>query len=296
MTATLPIALMSFDRPDYLEAVIQTALRQLGHGGRRPIWFLFQDGAVGRRTGKPYADATATAESVRIFRSYIPDGEVFATNWNLGVAANFDRAERFMFVENAFDVAVFLEDDMLLQPHYMEVLVELLEMAKANPYIGMVSAYGARHDMPLAEQQARRTELCLMNEHNWAFGITRDCWVRRNAIVRGYLELLDGVEYRDRKAVHGTIEEMQRRLGRGGVGYLSSQDSIKNMACEVLDMHRVSTHTNNARYIGRKGLHMTAERFFKRGYHRTVLYPDPHGGFRVPSATELVAMRTWVMS
>lgn len=296
MSATLPIALLSFDRPDYLEAVIQTVLRQVGHGGRRPAYFLFQDGAIGRGSGKAYADPAATAACERVFRSYIPDGEVFATSWNLGVAANFDRAERFLFLDNAFDVAVFLEDDMLLQPHYMEVLTELLEGAKANPHIGMVTAYGARHDLPLAEQHARRTELCLMGEHNWAFGVTRDCWLRRNAVVKGYLDLLDGIEYRDRKAVHPQIHELQRRLGRGGAGYLTSQDSIKNMACEVLDIHRVSTHTSNARYIGRKGLHMTEERFFKLGYHRTVLYPERHGGFRMPSAEELVAMRPWALA
>lgn len=287
----LPIAIMSFDRPDYLEAVMQTLVRQTGFGGRQPEVFLFQDSGRAASTGEVYADPVKIAQCVELFRQYFPGGEVFEAPFNLGVAHNFDRAEKFFFIDNAFDCAVFLEDDMLLQPHYMEVLVELLNMALDNPHIGVVSAYGMRNDLPLEAQRRARQDLCLMNEHNWAFGITRACWEKRNRIVSHYLEIIHGVEYRERKARHPEINAMLRGLGRGGRGYLSSQDSIKNMACETLGIFRVSTCTNNARYIGRKGLHMTEERFFQRGYHRTVLYPEPHGNFAVPSIETLRALR-----
>ena len=287
----LPIAMMSFDRPDYLEAVIQTLVRQRGYRNWSPRFYLFQDGARGGSTGIDYADPAQMKASVAVFRKYFPEGEVVDSPFNLGVAHNFDRAERLFFVDNDFECAVFLEDDMLLQPHYMEVLTELVEIALANPHIGLVSAYGLRNDMTIEDQHRLSRELCLMNEHNWAFGITRDCWKRRNEIVTRYLEIIDGLEYRDRKEKHPEINALLRSFGRGGKGYLSSQDSIKNMACEVLGLHRVSTHTNNARYIGRKGLHMTEERFFERGYHRTVLYPHPHGGFVAPSAESLRMMR-----
>jgi hypothetical protein len=291
MSKTLPIALMSFDRPDYLEAVIQTLMRQRGYRGWSPQFFLFQDGVIAQSTGTRYGDPDKATEAVAVFRKYLPHGEVVISRFNLGVAHNFDRAERMFFLDNDFECAVFLEDDMLLQPHYMEVLTELLEMALANPFIGMVSAYGLRNDMPLDEQRRLAKSLCLMNEQNWAFGITRTCWQKRNHVVTRYLEILDEVEYRDRKVKHDDINNMMRSLGRGGKGYLSSQDSIKNMACEVSGIHRISTYTNNARYIGRKGLHMTEERFFARGYHRTVLYPDPHSGFTVPSPELLRKLR-----
>jgi hypothetical protein len=287
----LPVALMSFDRPDYLEAVLQTVVCQRGYRRWTPRFFLFQDGAEAASTGNKYADPAMIKSSIAVFQKYLPDGEVIDSRYNLGVAHNFDRAERLFFDDNTYECAVFLEDDMLLQPHYMEVLTELLELALEHPYIGVVSAYGYRNTMAIDEQRRMSNRLCLMNEHNWAFGITRQCWQRRNQIVAQYLEIIDGIEYRDRKEKHPEINAMLRGLGRGGSGYLSSQDSIKNMACEVLGIHRVSTYTNNARYIGRKGLHMTEERFFERGYHRTVLFPDAHGQFVVPSANELRMMR-----
>lgn len=40
---------------------------------------------------------------------------------------------------------------------------------------------------------------------------------------------------------------------------------------------------------------MAEQRFFRHGYHRTVLYPERHGGFRVPAAEELLAMRPWAL-
>lgn len=287
----LPIGIMSFDRPDYLETVLQTVVRQLGYGGWTPRFFLFQDGSQDEKSGTAYADPDQIRESVAVFKRYLPEGNVVLAPFNLGVAHNFDRAERLFFVDHAYEAAVFLEDDMPLQPHYMEVLTELIDMAVAHPHIGLVSAYGLSKDMPIAEQRAKSQTLCLMNEHNWAFGITRQCWQARNKVVTQYLEIIDGLSYRDRKEKHPEINDMLRSLGRGGKGYLSSQDSIKNMACEVLGIHRVSTHTNNARYIGRKGLHMTEERFFSLGYHRTVLYNEPHGGFEVPSPEYLRMLR-----
>jgi len=294
MTSILPVAIMSFDRPDYLEAVLQSVVRQTYSGPRELKYFLFQDGVVGRTDGKSYGQSTAVDECVKVFKAYFPQSEVHSAVYNLGVAANFDRAERYSFEYMKASAAIFLEDDMILQPHYLSLISRMLDMAEEYQYIGMVSAYGASNDISLEDQCRLKGELCLMNEHNWAFAITRACWEKRDLIVKEYLQIMDDIEYRDRKSVHPEIEAMLRRYGRGGKGYLSSQDSIKNMACEVLGFHRVSTFTNNARYIGRKGLHMTTERFFQRGYHRTVLFPEDHGPFRVPSESELIALRAKV--
>lgn len=284
----LPVALMSFDRPDHLQAVAQTVLRQRVGGAIEYDYFLFQDGWRHRATGREKCDIEANRRCIDVFKAYFPEGVVVADDDNYGVAHNFDRAERALFCDHDYDAAIFLEDDMLLQPHYFEVLEELIDFALEKDYVGMVSAYGHKVDTPLAEQRRRRREICAMNEHNWGFALTRAFWRRRDPIVRPYLDMIADIDYRDRSEKKDEIQAWQVSYGRGGAGYLSSQDSVKNMASEVLGCLRLSTFTNNAVYIGKAGEHMSSDRFFERGYHRTVLYPEPHSGFERPSWEELM--------
>ena len=283
----VPIAVMAFDRPDYLARVLQSVRAQDPPAAFTPRFVLFQDAAVSARSGEALADPRRIAESVAVFRRYMPDGEVMESAHNLGVAMNFDRAERKLFLECDYEFAIFLEDDMILQPQYFNVMGALMRIALSRPDIGMVSGYGLRSDTPLPEQRRRRRELCLMNEHNWAFGLTAACWRARDAVIGPYLALLRDVDYRRRAELRDEIMAFQRALGRLGRGYHSSQDSIKNLACEVLGYWRLSTVTNNALYIGRKGEHMNKEKFMRRGYARTVLFDAPHGRFEPPSIETL---------
>lgn len=282
---------MSFDRPDYLEMVLQTIKRQRDVHDLNLQFFLFQDGVRSRRSDKEYGNGKAAKEAENVFRRYLPEGVVVTSDWNLGVARNFDRAERAFFEELRAPMAWFLEDDMILAPHYFSAMAELTKQALDRTEIGMISAYGYHHATPLAVQRQHRRQVCLMNEHNWAFGLTRECWAARDKIVREYLDILDEVDYRDRGRHGDEIKAFQIRHGRGGRGYLSSQDSVKNMACERLGFQRVSTFANFARYVGRQGEHMTAEKFAKRGYASTILMTDPPEGFDIPDPVGLQSLR-----
>lgn len=283
----LPIAMMAFDRPAYLESVLQTVLRQTGYGKFDPVFFFFQDGAVSPRTGNVAGSPDRISASISIFEKYLPQSILLPSGVNLGVAMNFDRAERILFEEYEFEAAIFLEDDLILQPHYMETMAALMEIALEYEYIGMVSACGYLTSTPLAVQRARARELCLMDEHNWAFGITRRAWTARDRVLRPYLDLVSDIDYRTRSSRNPQLKAYQRGLGRGGRGYLTSQDSMKNLALETLGIHRVSTFTNNARYIGKIGEHSTEEKFSAKQYDHTILYDKPHTQFDVPSSDDL---------
>lgn len=289
----IAIAVMSFDRPHYLERVLQTVVGQLPMRDAEPIYYLFQDGSTSPRTGLVYGNAKLMAESVKVFQRYLPDGKVYDSQVNLGVAMNFDRAERVLFEENGYDAAIFLEDDLLLQPHYFQVMEELLALAGTRTDIGMVTALGYQHHTPLAEQRAHAREVRLMDEHNWAFGMRREAWQARDKVLRPYLERVSDIDYRERDKGDRklALKALQQSLSRHGAGYLTSQDSMKNMACELLGLHRITTFTNNARYIGKEGEHSTAEKFAARGYDRTVMYDRPHGGFEFLPAETLRRMR-----
>jgi hypothetical protein len=287
----LPIAIMAFDRPAYLESVLQTVISQAGYGDFEPIFFFFQDGAISPRTGIPAGSPEKIAASISIFEKYFPEATLLPSETNLGVAMNFDRAERILFEEYEFDAAIFLEDDLILQPHYMTTMAALIEVALECAHIGMVSACGYLMSTPLAVQRARARELCLMDEHNWAFGITRRAWLARDRVLRPYLDLVSDIDYRTRSTRNPQLKAYQRSLGRGGRGYLTSQDSMKNLALEALGIHRVSTFANNARYIGKVGEHSTEEKFSAKKYDQTILYDAPQTQFDVPSSEELSLRR-----
>jgi hypothetical protein len=283
---------MAFDRPAYLESVLQTVVRQDGYGKFEPVFFFFQDGAVSPRTGNAAGSPERIAASIGVFESYFPDAEILPSKDNLGVAMNFDRAERILFEEYNYEAAIFLEDDLILQPHYMNTMAALIEIALERTHIGMVSACGYLMSTPLAVQRARARELCLMDEHNWAFGITRRAWMARDKVLRPYLDLVSDIDYRTRSTRNPQLKAYQRGLGRGGRGYLTSQDSMKNLALETLGIHRVSTFTNNARYIGKIGEHSTEEKFSAKRYDQTILYDAVQTEFDVPTSEELSLLRS----
>lgn len=289
----IAIAVMSFDRPHYLERVLQTVLAQAAFVNAEPVYFLFQDGSVSPRTDAVYGNKDKMDDSVEVFARYLPQGHIYQSEVNLGVAMNFDRAERVLFEENAFDAAIFLEDDLLLQPYYFQIMEELLEQASQRPDIGMVSARGYSNFTPYEEQHNGRSEIRLMDEHNWAFAITRDAWKARDEVLRPYLDRVGDIDYRlrDQGERKQGLKALQASFARQGRGYLTSQDSMKNLAFELLGLNRITTLTNNARYIGVDGEHSNAEKFEARGHSRITLYDRPHSGFQIPAPAELRKMR-----
>lgn len=293
METRIAIVVMSFDRPHYLERVLQTVTTQKPFKNARPDFFLFQDGAVSAATGTAFGDPDKVSMAQEVFTRYLPDGTIFASPYNLGVALNFDRAENTIYEKFEYQSAIFLEDDLLLQPSYFRIMEELLEIAAQRDDIGMVSARGYRNGMPLGEQRRRAREIRLMDEHNWGFGMHRDAWRARKRVLRPYLDLMTSIDYRkrDKGEMKANLAALQKSLSRHGRGYLTSQDSMKNLAFELLGRHRITTFTNNARYIGKVGLHSNEEKFAARGHHETVVYDGEHHGFTVPPREALRRMR-----
>jgi len=293
MPNRMAVAVMSFDRPHYLERVLQTVRSQLPLRHLALDFFLFQDGATGLRSGQTFGDAKRLAQSQEVFRAYLPEGQIMASAWNLGVALNFDRAERTLYAELGYEVVLFLEDDLVLHPGYFQVIERLLEMTVDRSDIGMVSALGFAYATPQTEQRARLRDIVLMDEHNWAFAMWRRAWEARDRVLAPYLDLMRQIDYRDRDKgeMKTALHSLQKALGRHGQGYLTSQDSMKNMALELLGIHRISSFANFARYIGREGLHSNAAKFESQGHGRTVVCEAMPEGFDMPDAATLRRMR-----
>ena len=139
--ARTPIAILSFNRPDYLVQVLDSLKAQPdGLQGREIA--LFQDGPISPSTGRAQCDPEDCKRNIELFRTRFPHGRVFDSKTNLGIALNIDRAERFVFETLGAEAGMFFEDDMVLSPFYLTVLERLIDLAKADERIGYVAAFG----------------------------------------------------------------------------------------------------------------------------------------------------------
>jgi uncharacterized HAD superfamily protein/hypoxanthine phosphoribosyltransferase len=268
-----PIGIMSFDRPDYFEKVLQSLVLQTGGElGSRRI-YLFQDGARNPFSGNTYASQDKINNNIGLFKRYLPHGVVLDSQNNLGVALNYDRAERLFFEERGDDAAIFLEDDLILSPFYIEVLDRLVEIARNDPRIGYVSAVG-NHMLSLDEQRRRRHELATLQQ-TWGFALTRRQWIANQPYLEKYLKLVRGIDYRKRS--HLDIFDLYTSWGASRS--LSSQDRTKYIASTLNANLWISTVPSFGKYIGAIGLHCNEEMYAAGRFGETNLFPEPLESF-----------------
>ena len=263
-----PIAIMSFDRPAYFEKVLESLVRQIGVDiGSRAI-YLFQDGGRNQFSGNTYASQNLIDQNVKLFRGYLPHGTVLESPHNLGVALNYDRAERLFFEELESEAAIFLEDDLILSPFYIDVLDRLVELALKDVRIGYVSAVG-NHTLPADEQRRRKHELTNLQQ-TWGFALTRRQWRANQPYLQQYLKLVRNIDYRKRS--HLDIFDLYTSWGAARV--FSSQDRAKYIASTLNSNLWVSTVPNFGKYIGAVGLHCNEEMYAAGRFSETTLFPE----------------------
>jgi hypothetical protein len=279
-----PIAVMSFNRPDYLREVLASLAAQQDASIETREVFLFQDHWFNNRSGRKKAEAADVDACIAVFREIFPRGRVLAAEENLGVAENFLRAETLFFREMQADCALFLEDDLVLAPRYLRIMDGLREAALDRPEIGYFAAYG--HLSASAEDQLRHRRLLRRLGHLWGFGLFRRHWEEMQPLMADYYEMVLGRDYRDRP----TPEIRQRLREQGILIGVSSQDDVKKSVTYALGRVALNTHLVSGRYIGAVGLHMSQEKFDKAGYANTVWVETEELLFDMPDEARIAAL------
>ncbi len=279
--AAAPIILIGFDRYAYLARVAESVAAQTALGDREV--HLFLDGAVNAYSGEKRARKEDLTAACKVFEKYIPHGVIHASNANIGIFENFRRAERYIFEERGFDVAYFLEDDLVLSPHYFTAMDMLWRQLRDNPAIGYFAAYGD-HLLNSEQQKAQLRQLAAL-DHVWAFGLTAKHWRAMQPFLNGYAALVKGRDYRCRNgaSIHAYFQ-------RHGVSHEAhSQDAAKMLATNLLNIGRVRTQACWGQYIGVTGTHGNHDFYTAQGFDKTVLQqdaPDP-AGFAIPDNATL---------
>jgi hypothetical protein len=272
---------MSFNRPDYLTAVLESLKAQRRGSLEEREIHLFQDGAVNLFSGFRYASDEDVQASVDVFLSYFPSGTVHHANANIGICENFYRAERYVFETREFGCAYFLEDDLVLSPVYLLMLDRLLRFANSMSNVAYFAAYG-NYYAPQEEVAERRRELITL-DHHWAFGLLRRHWLAMQPQLQAYYKLVRGTDYSRRfdREIFALYE------GFDASPRASSQDAAKAFACDRLGLWRCNTMVPFAKYIGVQGQHMTPEAFAEIGFDRAIIATEPVEDLDFPNFPEV---------
>ena len=258
---TRPIILFAYNRPQYFNETLKSLVNQTVDIDEI---YLFNDGPRFSQEEK------LVSNSIDLFKHYFPDGTVFDSSYNLGVAFNQKRARDFIFKDN--DSAIIIEDDVILTTHYISMLNNLMGKLDdgetsmvtcfgeppGNPNIFEHYDYIEYDDDQLKAQELNKDKLINM-EHIWAYGMFKNAYDGCMELMGNYYDMLPN-EYRARP--HDQICGYFNSKGIKNI--VSSQDSCMSSSLVLKGYNSYSTFTTNMFYIGEWGEHSRPEGFRKR--------------------------------
>jgi len=255
---TRPIVIFAYNRPEYFKYTLQSLKSQ--NIDLNDI-YLFNDGP---RFSQEESNINS---SISLFEEYFPNGNVFASDKNLGVAFNQKRARDFIFKEH--DSAIFIEDDVALQPFYINMLNKLMDKLD-DGQTSMVTCFGEAHrHLDVFEKydylvkHENREEWYHLNhdkliqmEHIWAYGMFKRAYEDCLSLMGPYYDMLPS-EYRARP--HQKIYDYF--ASKGVKNIVSSQDSCMSGSLIKMGYVSYSTFTANMFYLGEWGEHSRPENY-----------------------------------
>lgn len=276
-----PLAIMSFNRPNYLRQTLASLVAQRQDLRRRRV-VLFQDGAINPLSKRRRANDADISAAVKVFQDLVPWGEIRLSQHNQGVALNFRRAEEELFADPLHEIVYFFEDDMVVHPAYLNLLDRVAEATEhlSRP-VGYFAAYGAPRK-PLEQQERERRQLGRLG-HHWGFGLRRSHWLRMQTLLARYYAIIDEIDYADRPSA-AIVAELKRY---GVLVVHSSQDDVKKAISYALGAVSLNTMLAAGRYIGEQGLHMTPELFVNQGWHAVSMPPEVEVEYTRPTPSDL---------
>lgn len=262
----MALAVITYDRAHYLSLVLPSILSQRINGRLLEEVFdvhVFQDGFC---ADDQRSDAYGHRRVSEIISGLPPHVHTFLQSENLGVALHFDFIEKLLFREKKYDFVFFCEDDLVLSSQYASVIKKMADMFHADERVGMMSAHPF-NPTRTATDQLKGAGAFTEIGHNWAFGLFRAFWEKRQPFVEIYLDMVRANPYRKRNTPR--ILKWLETCGFNPNG--SSQDYVKQCATAALGAVRISTVPNLGLPIGRTGLHCSPELFDRLGFSKTVV-------------------------
>lgn len=277
-----PVVLTAYNRPDYFKKVLDSVSSQCWD---RKVYCVI-DGPRFKE------DIELVKKSFELSKEIIPHCETVVASSNQGVAKIMKYARESVFRDHEF--LILIEDDSVLQPHYIQQLDLLIDKFRDDERVAMINCFGEHHrskkthrysyidytgeqenKVSIHEQENNKDKLILM-DHLWAYAMRRSSYEKILDIMEGFWALLPQ-EYRARP--HSKILEYMSQFGVDPNKIVSSQDSCTSSALISRGMIKVSTFTNNFEYIGETGEHSRPNNFREAGWCDQDVYDSCQNDF-----------------
>lgn len=277
-----PVVLTAYNRPDYFKKVLDSVSSQCWD---RKVYCVI-DGPRFKE------DIELVKKSFELSKEIIPHCETVVASSNQGVAKIMKYARESVFRDHEF--LILIEDDSVLQPHYIQQLDLLIDKFRDDERVSMINCFGEHHrskktyrysyidytgeqnnKVSFKEQVNNKDKLILM-DHLWAYAMRRSSYEKILDIMEGFWALLPQ-EYRARP--HSKILEYMSQFGVDPNKIVSSQDSCTSSALISRGMIKVSTFTNNFEYIGETGEHSRPNNFREAGWCDQDVYDSCQNDF-----------------
>jgi len=236
---TLPVAIISFNRPQYLRQCIESLENQ---SDLKDVEFiLFQDGWKNNISGKVLAKESKIRACESIFaKAKLPNKSVYIHNHNVGVAINHQFAYETCFNDRGYEVMVLSEDDLIYSKDWLRCTKIMLRQFRYHPNIATVQASVYASCGLISDNEVNvHQDTVRTGKPNWlGFGIWREKWEIINSMYMQYYNMIKQYDYlnRDHLAIRRWyIENWQIRE------LMTSQDRAREWSCVKNGMARAYT-------------------------------------------------------
>jgi hypothetical protein len=258
-----PINVICFNRPHLLRIVLDSIKAQTIPISEDQLYF-WVDGYAGSKD-ESLNQTNRNHETVSIIKNAFPKSQVHLSERNLGIARNYWRAELNSFENLEATSAFFLEEDIVLSPHYFELLMRLDSYLSANSDVSQLSVTG-----DIAANLSEPDEYFQTSGHSWGYLLRSWHHFERKAFLETYLSLLGNEPYYLK--VNLTSEILDYFHSKGVLIAGISQDSIKDGLKNYFGRISVSTLEPWAQNIGTYGEHSEGA----TAHHNRKITQDTH--------------------
>lgn len=241
----LGIAIMSYNRPDYLREMLATLADNDLTGCDVHLW---QDGPL------PDNDPEAINTSMAAFeQTDLPNKVIHESAVNLCCAKH--RAQVMPYMAGQYERFICMDNDIILSPYAMTHLRTLLDQYDDDEQIAGVSPGLRLLCAPEEAMRYRDAVTDLLTGHLWCEGYWAHKWARLWPWYEQYLSVLGEQDYRTIVPEQENIKAWNRSISGDERFDGPSSDTALIRAIHLSGMTRLRLVVNRATGIGDWGLH-----------------------------------------
>lgn len=244
----IAVALLSFNRPDYLKQCIESLERN--YNSEKYDYIFFQDNAVNKFSNRRLATNEEINKCITILKQAdLPNKDIRINQHNLGIAHQRDKV--FGLFDEGYDLVFHIEDDIVLGKYALQLLKSMSKQFKPD----VCSVYGEQRRYKDMENPKELLDKVIIQHKGvwWITAIWEKAYREIEHDWKRYLDITGGEDYEYRPH-----DKIQKEFPNCGV---SSSDSVCDGLFTKHGIRNIFAAVCRAKYIGRKGVHYTPEQY-----------------------------------